>query len=451
MTQLLRRTLVPGLMVGALAGVVWQRWHVPARHRDPVPQAVGAPGGPSTSRADLDKTIAALEARLSRDGANAAVAARLADALMRQARVANNPGLAVRAEEALRKGLDAQPDHYEATRMLGTVLLSQHRFRDAIAIAERANHVNPNDAWNLGVMGDGHLELGEYDAAFDAFDRMMRLRPSAAVYGRAAYAREIQGDLEGALRLMQMAADATGPDDPESQAWHYAQVGDLFFHMGRLADAEREYARANFTFPNHPFAVAGIARTKAAHGDLAGALDLYRRVMEQTPTPELAARMGELEARLGHADAANRDFSLAENGWRYDTPEPTLLARLLAARGRPQEALAAAKRAAAVRQDIFTMDALAWASFESGQLDEARRASDRALRTGTCDRTILYHAAAIASAAGDRTRARTFAARAVDGHPQFDPLLGPEAQKLLTLVSTGQGLTASTVTRSDPR
>jgi tetratricopeptide (TPR) repeat protein len=260
---------------------------------------------------------------------------------------------------------------------------------------------------------------------------MMKLRPSAAVYGRAAYAREIQGDLEGALRLMQMAADATGPDDPESQAWHYAQVGDLFFHMGRLAEAEREYARANFTFPNHPFAIAGLARTKAAGGDLAGALASYRRVMEQTPTPEIAARLGELEARLGDHAAAERYFSLAENGWRYDTPEPTLLARLLATRGRTQEALATAERAAAVRQDIFTMDALAWASLKAGHLDEARRASEQALRTGTCDRTILYHAAAIASEAGDRARARTLAARAVKGNPHFDLLLGPQAEALL--------------------
>ena len=56
--------------------------------------------------------------------------------------------------------------------MLGTVLLSQHRFRDAIETAERAQpHRARATRWNLGVIGDAHLELGEYDAAFDAFDR----------------------------------------------------------------------------------------------------------------------------------------------------------------------------------------------------------------------------------------------------------------------------------------
>jgi tetratricopeptide (TPR) repeat protein len=426
-----QKVLVPIVITAALVGVVWQQWHVSARRAEPPPLPIGAPGGASTSRADLEATIAALDARLAREGANGAVAARLADALMRQARVASNPGLAVRAEDALRKALDAEPDHYEATRMLGTVLLSQHRFRDAIETAERASRIDPRDAWNFGVLGDAHLELGAYDSAFDAFDRMMRLRPSAAVYARTAYAREIQGDLEGALRLMQMAADATGPNDPESQAWHYAQVGDLYFQLGRVDDAAREYGRADFTFPQHPFAAAGLARVAAARGALPEALDRYRALMARTPTPELAARIGEIESRLGHAAAAERSFSLAENGWRYDTPEPTLLARLLAGRGRAEDALAAAERAAAVRRDIFTMDALAWASFAAGRLDEARRASEQALRTGTRDRTILYHAAAIASKAGDRARARELAGRALAGHPDFDPLLGPEARTLL--------------------
>jgi tetratricopeptide (TPR) repeat protein len=428
---MIRKSIVPVVMALVLGVALWQRHHVSARAHDPAPPAIGAPGGPSTSRADLEGAIAMLEARITREGPTPALAPRLADALMRQARVASNPGLAVRAEEALRGALDAEPTHYESTRMLATVFLSQHRFREAIATAERASRMSPRDGWNLGVIGDAHLELGEYDEAFAAFDRMMRLRPSAAVYGRAAYARELQGDLDGALRLMQMGADATGPDEPESQAWHYAQVGDLYFQLGRLDDAEREYARAEFTFAGHPFALAGLARGGAARGRLTAARDRYRAAMTARPTPEAAARLGEIETRLGDAAAASQAFALAENGWRYDTPEPTHLAQLLVALGRADDALVVAERAATARRDIFTMDALAWASLAAGRFDAARAASAQALRTGTRDRVILYHAAAIAAATGDRARARDLAARAVDGHPEFDPLLGPAAKALL--------------------
>ena len=59
------------------------------------------------------------------------------------------------------------------------------------------------------------------------------------------------------------------------------------------------------------------------------------------------------------------------------------------------EALRIAETVARARHDIFTEDALAWASFKAGRLDEARAALDRATQTGTRDERILQHARAI--------------------------------------------------------
>ena len=65
-------------------------------------------------------------------------------------------------------------------RMLAAVLLSQHRFAEAIARGHRAQATDPRDAWNYGAIGDGYMELGDYDRAFEAFDRMGQLAPGAA-------------------------------------------------------------------------------------------------------------------------------------------------------------------------------------------------------------------------------------------------------------------------------
>jgi hypothetical protein len=46
----------------------------------------------------------------------------------------------------------------------------------------------------------------------------------------------------------------------------------------------------------------------------------------------------------------------------------------------------------AVRHDIFTEDALAWALFKAGHIAEARAASARARRTGSRDTRIVAHA-----------------------------------------------------------
>ncbi|HWK09293.1 MAG TPA: tetratricopeptide repeat protein [Vicinamibacterales bacterium] len=405
-------------------------------HAGPPASAAGSPfegiRAPGTSPGQLRATIATARAHLAQRPVDARAAVVLADALMREARVSGNPGLAVEGEQALLRALADQPADYEARRMLAVVYLSEHRFRDAIDAGRRVRDLRPDDAWNYGVIGDAHIELGEYDAAFESFDRMMRLRPNAAAYGRAAYSLELRGRLSAALDAMRMAADATSPRDAESLAWHYSQIGDLYLQMGRRAEAEREYRRALASFPDHPFAQRGLARAAESRGDLPAAIAIYRAMMATAPSPDIAAKLGELLEASGDRAAAERSYALAESGWRFDAPQPAALARFLAEHGRDlEEAVRLAEGAAAERHDIFTDDALGWCYFKVGRIDDASTAMKAALRTGTTDRTVLYHAAAIRSALGDRAAARRLATRALRADATFDVRLAPALRALL--------------------
>jgi tetratricopeptide (TPR) repeat protein len=360
---------------------------------------LGTPGAPPTGREDLVRVVADMEQKLAKQPADGAAATRLADALLRQARVNGNAGLAARAEAALTRVLANDPDNYDSRRMLAAVYLSEHRFRDALEAAGLCRERRPNDAWLYGAIGDAHLELGEYPEAFTAFDRMAALRPNAASYARASYARELQGDLDGALRYMTMATEATGAQDPESGAWHHAQLGHLYLEQGRVADAEREYAHADFIFPDHPFAQDGLARVRQARGDDRGALDLVKRRLAAAPTPADLAFAGELSESLGDRDDAERYYRLAEAAWISDVPDPARLVRFLAEHGRRLgDVVRLAEAAAADRHDIFTDDALAWAYYRTGDTTKAAVAIKNALRTGSRDKGIRAHAAAIEQA-----------------------------------------------------
>ena len=82
--------------------------------------------------------------------------------------------------------------------------------------------------------------------------------------------------------------------------------------------------------------------------------------------------------------------------WNQIMPQPAMLARFLADRNQKiPEAVSLARKAAVDRHDIFTEDALSWALFKAGSISEARAVSALALRTGTRDRAVLKHAAAI--------------------------------------------------------
>jgi tetratricopeptide (TPR) repeat protein len=224
-----------------------------------------------------------------------------------------------------------------------------------------------------------------------------------------------------------MAADGTSAHDAEGQAWSYAQLSNLLLQLGRLGDARREFERALFTFADHPYAIGGLARVKIVEGDYAAALALYQQLFASARTPEVAAVIGDLHARLGRGVEADSHYALAEqlerDGWATEEPQPQALARFLAERNRDiPEAIRLAEQAAAKRRDLHTMDALAWSYFKAGRLDDAWKASEAALRTGTRDARILHHAAAIRTARGDRAGAQAALGR-IEA-PAVEVLLG---------------------------
>jgi tetratricopeptide (TPR) repeat protein len=398
----------------------------------------------STSRKGLAKTVAGMRARLAIDAGDTQSAVALADALLRQTRVEGSGALAVEAERVLVAALARHPDRYDARRMLATVYLSQHRFREALKEASRCLSVRTDDDWIHGVIGDANIELGNYDDAFAAIDRMNAEKPTAASYARASYARELQGDRAGALELMKMAAEATTPRDPESIAWHHAELGQLYLAMGQISDARREFSYADFVFRGHPLAVDGLARVATALGEYSRALQIVRRRLQTAPLPDDLALAGDLLSVLGQRDEAERHYRLAEIAWRTEVPDPSRLARFLAERGRRlDEAVRLAELAREVRRDIFTADALAWAYFQQGQFDRARTVIGDALRTGTRDRVILYHAAAIEHAVGNRDAAARYVGRALDGAPRFDLIAAPAAARLARALGAPVTVTAN--------
>lgn len=406
----MKRALFPVALVVAIAFVVG------ATIRDARETASVAPiarqAGPvlGTSRPELTRTVELMTARIGSRPDDGQAVVRLADALIRLQRVNNDGRAVITAEEHLRAFLKRDPGHYEAQRMLAAVLLSQHRFGEAIAQANKVSARDPRDAWNYGAIGDGYMELGDYERAFAAYDRLGQLQPGPPAYARTSHALEIKGDLAGALEYMHRAADGSWSNDPESQAWHYAQLGDLLLQQGRLGDAKREFEHAAATFPNHPLAMVGLAKVKIVEGDLHGARLTYQEQLSRVPTPDLAAIVGDLSQAMGDVTSAEQYYRMSEQieraGWGNGVPQPQALARFLADRDRNlSEAVTLAEEAAASRRDIFTMDTLAWAYYKAGRIADARRASEQALRTGTRDTRILYHAAEIRAAAGDRAAA----------------------------------------------
>src|SRR5438034_1316869 len=82
----------------------------------------------------------------------------------------------------------------------------------ALLLGRLAIRLAPYSANPYGIEGDALLELGRYSQAFAAFQKMVDLKPNLSSYARVSYARELRGDLPGAITAMRMALDASAGD-----------------------------------------------------------------------------------------------------------------------------------------------------------------------------------------------------------------------------------------------
>lgn len=382
-----------------------------------------------------DRQIQAARAAIEREPKVARGYNQLAAALMRKAREAEDFQINVRAMEALDRSLQVAPDNPDALKLRTKLLLTFHRFEEALESARRAQSINLRDHDNYGALTDALEELGDYPAAVEAAQRMVDLRPDTSSYARVSYLRWLHGDAAGAIDAMRLAAQSASPSDPERIAWCYVQLGDALLNSAKRDEAEREFDHALYVFPDYGAALAGKARARAAAGDYEGALAIYAREYERGPSADVALALGDLHAKLGHADEAEKFYktfesleranAAAENDWHHFVNFWTDHDRNL------DEALALARKERERRKDIYTCDALAWALYKKGQFAEAKAAMDEALRLNTRDPRLLYHAGMIAKALGDRPAAANYLKAALELNPAFDVLQAEAARRAL--------------------
>jgi tetratricopeptide (TPR) repeat protein len=356
-------------------------------------------------------------------------------AYLQKARETGDPGYYSKTQAILDAALAKDPKHAESLAAKGALALARHDFAEALTLGEGAVALAPYVARYYGVVADAQIELGQYDAAVTTIQAMVDLRPDLASYSRVSYARELYGDLEGAIEAMDLAVRAGGPT-AENTEWTRVQLGNLHFARGDLRAAEAQYRRSLTVLPGYVYAQAGLARVLAAEGATDEAVKLYEEAIARAPLPEFVIGLGETLEAAGRITEAERQYELvramqrlfASSGVAVDLE----LALFEADHGTdPAAAVTMAQAGYERRPGIKAADTLAWALYRTGRYDEARRLSDEALRLGTQDALMLYHAGMIAHAQGDAETARERLAQALALNPHFSPLHGPEARTTL--------------------
>ena len=310
-------------------------------------------------------------------------------------------------------------------RLRSQIELERHNFTKVAEYSRDLTATSPDDPWNWGTLGDALMELGQYDKAADAYQRMVSLRPDLSSYNRASYYRFVAGDAPGAIEVMKRAIDS-GSHSAENVAWCFVDLGNLYFKTGRMTDAERAYQSALRTFEGYYPAHAGLGRAYAAQGKIADAIQSYQRAQAAVPLVEYAAALEDLYTLAGKPEEARKQGEMVD---MIDKMEQAAglnanrnLAMAYADHDRHlQRALELVQKELSGRRDIYTYDALAWTLYKNKKYAEADQAKQKALELGTAEPAFFYHAALIERALGRQDQARQHLQRALALNAHFDP------------------------------
>jgi tetratricopeptide (TPR) repeat protein len=389
-------------------------------------------------RSSTDNHIAYYERLLSRNARNARAYYGLGDALIRKARETGDPVYFNRAEEALRRSLEIAPRNAGVVRHLAYVFYSRHEFHQAATYANKAIEIDSTDGDAYGILGDAFLEVGQYDKAREAYQKMMQLGQNLYSHGRLAGLKSIRGDNRGAIADLEQAIQSgKAADNPkESIAWAEWQLGSDHLALGNLKEAEAYYLQALQSYPNYYRALAGLAHIRAVQKRYEEAIDLYRQAIAIIPSPEYAAALGDLYMKIGRTDDAKKQYALVEYIGYLNALNKVLYNRELASFYadhdiKLKEGLKLARRELEYRRDIYAYDLLAWSLHKNGKPEEALSAMSEALKFGTKDAKLFFHAAMIYHRIGEAEKAKEYLRRALSTNPHFHIFYAEMAERTL--------------------
>ncbi|MBP2329926.1 tetratricopeptide (TPR) repeat protein [Kibdelosporangium banguiense] len=399
----------------------------------PAAPAPAASSAHPTLQSRVLQSVTSLQGKLHRLPNDSTGWAQLGSSYVELARITVDPAYYAKAQGALDRSLQLKPqDNALALLGMGALANSRHDFGAARDWGIRALAVAPTSAEVHGVLADAYTQLGDDQAATDAVQKMLDLKPNVASFTRASYYFETHGRIDEARMALERALQAAGAPDEIAFCRYY--LGELAFNAGRLDEADSQYSRGLELVQDQTL-LQGKAKVAAARGDIDRALDGYRTLVTRAPLPQYIQEYGELLDAAGRpAEAAAQYEILAQQHKLMAAQGATddlSTALMLADHGDKAEALSRAEAEWGRRQNVLVADAMAWALHVNGRDAEALPYMDKAAAFGWDNALFAYHRGMIHSSLGQLAEAEKYLSRALEINPNFSVLHAPLAKKRL--------------------
>ena len=313
-----------------------------------------------------------------------------------------------RSEKLIRESVaERTRRNYQAFELLASLLMARHEFREARAVALRADSLDPGTPSHLALLGEIELELGDYDVAAAHFKAVEFDGRNFTIGARIARWYEVTGHIGMARQFLKRAILAVDRRDDlprEQVAWFHYRLGELELRAGNVAAADSAFRGGLAQHPDDVRVLGGLARVAVARGAWQQAIDYGERATAIQLDPATLGTVSRAYAQLGDtAQAASYARAMSVSALKQPGVIHRAWGLFLLDHGTAQDRADVLRRARLelrVRKDVYGHDLMAWALYRNGQLGEARKEMTFALAQHTEDVMLAEHARAIGAGPG---------------------------------------------------
>lgn len=150
-------------------------------------------------------------------------------------------------------------------RSLAKNYITQHRFREAFVLANKALKIGEGFKETQKLLFDVNMELGNYAEAKTNLSKIYNTEDFDYLIRMAKWNDHI-GDLPTAITLMEKATKKAELNESKGlKIWSYSNLADMYGHAGRISDSYKFYLKTLEEDENNYYALKGIAWIAFSH------------------------------------------------------------------------------------------------------------------------------------------------------------------------------------------
>lgn len=286
-------------------------------------------------------------------------------------------------------------------RSLARNYIKQHRFKEALVLANRAKLLGDGMLETNKLLFDIQMELGNYGEAEKNLNSLAINNKDFDFLIRNSKWHDYKGDLKTTISQLKKASEQAELNENDGlKIWSYSNLADVYGHAGMIKESYEYYLKTLKIEPNYSYALKGIAWIIFSHErNTKEANRIIDIISKNHNSPDFYLLKSEIAEYEGNQQLKNNYLSeyfsmlnKKDYGAMYNKYNASIYSEN---KNDLNKAFAIANQEIANRPTPDSYDLLAWAYYKKGDYKNALQIANKYVANKTFEPNANYHLALI--------------------------------------------------------